>query len=107
MVVPGDSVVVGRLGLLRQGGEGGPAWVDVDVLVPRVVLHPNAAVGAQTEAVLTAHGLERQCGHHRVPEQRLEVDLGVDDDVLLGLIVLVSFVVSVVMGSTLPVNHDI
>ena len=42
--------------------------------VVRVVREPRATLGAQARTVVLAQRLERQCEHHRVPQQRLEVE---------------------------------
>ena len=39
-----------------------------------VVRAPGAALDAQPRTVVHAQRLERQCEHHRVPQQRLQVD---------------------------------
>ena len=44
------------------------------VRVVRVVRQPRTALGAQPGTVVLAQRLERQCEHHRVPQQRLEVE---------------------------------
>ncbi len=40
----------------------------------RVVREPRTALGAQTRTVVPAQRLERQCEHHRIPQQWLEID---------------------------------
>ena len=42
--------------------------------VLRVVCEPRATLDAQARAVFPAQRLERQCEHHRVPQQWLEVE---------------------------------
>ena len=62
-------------GLVRQLAEGRPPGVDrLVVLVSRVVREPRPALGAQTRTVVPAQRLERQREHHRVPQQRFEVE---------------------------------
>jgi hypothetical protein len=51
-----------------------PPRVDDVVLVVRVVREACPAFGAQPRAVVPAHRLERQCGHHRVTQRGLEVE---------------------------------
>ena len=56
-------------------GQGRPPRVDRRVVcVVGVVGQPRPALGAQAGTVVLAQRLERQCEHHRVPQQRLEVD---------------------------------
>jgi hypothetical protein len=60
---------------LGQRTQGRPPRVDrLVVPVVRVVREPCTALGAQSGTVLGAQRLERQCKHHRVPQQRLQVD---------------------------------
>ena len=40
----------------------------------RVVREPGTTLDAQTRTVVPAQRLERQCKHHRVPQQWLEID---------------------------------
>ena len=40
----------------------------------RVVREPRATLDAQARAVVPAQRLERQCEHHRIPQQWLEID---------------------------------
>ncbi len=56
---------------------------------------PRATFDAQSGTVRLAQGLERQCKHHRVPQQRLQVEQVVLE--LAGLIVLVGVMVAVVV----------
>jgi hypothetical protein len=79
---------------LRQSAQGGPPRVDRRVVpVVGVVREPGPALGAQPGTVVLAQRLERQCEHHRVPQQRLQVDQVVlqraDLELLLRIDVLV------------------
>ena len=65
------------------------------MLVVRVVQEPGPTFGAQSGTVRLAHGLERQCEHHRVPQQRLQVEQVVLE--LADLVVLVGVMVAVVV----------
>lgn len=52
----------------------------------RLVCKADAAFGAEPRAVLPAHRLERQHGHHCVPQHRLKIDGIVLDSTLLFLV---------------------
>jgi hypothetical protein len=56
------------------------------VVVPRLVFQANSALGAKTLAVFPAHRLERQHGHHCVPQHRLKIDQIVLDSTLLFIV---------------------
>jgi hypothetical protein len=69
----GGAVFV-RLGL-GQRTERRPPRVDrLVVPVVGVVREPGPTLGAQPGTVVSAQRLERQCEHHRVPQQGLQVD---------------------------------
>ena len=63
------------LGAAVSVGQRRPPRVD-RLLVPvvRVVREPRTTLDAQTRTVVPAQRLERQCKHHRVPQQWLEVE---------------------------------
>jgi hypothetical protein len=83
-VVPGraSSVWVGSKAA-RTAHRGSASLV---VHVRGVLREPHPAVGAQSGAVLGAQRAERQCQHHRIPQEWLEVDQVVLDP--SGLVVL-------------------
>jgi hypothetical protein len=59
--------MVARLEEVRQGG---PTRVGLLVLVLRILLQPEPAVGAQAEALLAAQRRQWQIYHHRIPQHR-------------------------------------
>ena len=98
------SLLVGRSGGpwlvvllgLGQRGQGRPPRVDrLVVRVVGVVREPRTALGAQPGTVVLAQRLERQCEHHRVPQQRLQVDQVVLELADLELLVRVDLAVVV------------
>lgn len=52
-------------------------------MVPRLVFQAYSAFGAKALAVFPAHRLERQHGHHCVPQHRFKIDYIVLDSTLL------------------------
>ena len=72
----------------------------IGLLVPvvRVVREPRTTLDAQARAVVPAQRLERQCEHHRVPQQWLEVDQIVLEPA--DIVVLVVSAVVMVAGSS-------
>ncbi len=58
------------------------------MVVSRFVRKADTAFDAKAFAVLPAHRLERQCGHHCVPKHRLQIDLIIDDLVLVDVLLL-------------------
>ena len=83
--VPLLFVTAGRLGDALQRR---PPRVDYFMVVCRILREMGSALGAQSRAVLPAHRLERQGGHHCVPECGLEVDQVAHDFLHLVLVVL-------------------
>jgi hypothetical protein len=71
---------------LSQVSQGSPARIQDLVVVPRLVFQANSALGAKTLAVFPAHRLERQHGHHCVPQHRLKIDQIVLDSTLLFIV---------------------
>lgn len=59
------------------------------MVVPRLVFQANSAFGAKALAVFPAHRLERQRGHHCVPQHRFKIDYIVLDSTLLFIIFFV------------------
>lgn len=53
------------------------------MVVPRLVFQANSTFGAEALAVFPAHRLERQGGHHCVPQHRFKIDYIVLDSTLL------------------------
>ena len=74
--------------LLLQRLQACPSRVDRRlVLVVGIVCQSGTALGAQPGTVVSTQRLERQREHHRVPQQRLQVEQVVLE--LPGLVVLV------------------
>ena len=60
-----------------------------------IVREPRTALGAQSWTVVLAQRLERQCEHHRVPQQGLQVDQVVLERADLELLIRIDVVVVV------------
>ena len=65
--------------------------------VVRVVREPGTTLGAQSRTVVLAQRLERQCEHHRVPQQWLEVEQVVLEPA--DLVVLLAVIVAMARSS--------
>lgn len=61
-------------------------------MVARFVRKADTTFDTKAFAVLLAHRLERQRGHHCVPEHRLQVDEIIDDLVLVYILLLGQFI---------------
>ena len=94
-VIFGGALLLGRA--VRNGAhraQGGPAKVDLIVPMTRFDIgEPDPAFGAQARAVVPAYRRERQREHHRVTNQRLEVDVVVDQspDLVVGVSIAALF----------------
>src|SRR5690606_7675171 len=80
-----------------QGREARPARVDRSLMtMVGVIRESRTTLGAQPGTVVLAERLERQCKHHRVPQQGLEVEQVVLECADFVVQVLIGLVASVV-----------